>query len=132
MNNVQLIGRFTKDPELKVIGDDLPIATFSLAVDKRFKRDNADFIPCKAFGKTADFIGKYFSKGKKIALTGRLESGSYQNKEGKTVYTLEVVVENTEFVEPRHTDELQRGKESEAIDTDGFVSVPDGAYSPFI
>lgn len=105
MNNVQLIGRLTKDPEMKVIGDNLSLTTFKLAVDRRFRRtDEADFIPCKAFGKTAEFIGKYFSKGKKIGLTGRLESGSYQNKDGKTVYTLEVVADNAEFVEPKEAE----------------------------
>ena len=119
MNNVQLIGRFTKDPDVKVVGDDLTIASFKLAVDRRFrKNDDADFITCKAFGRTAEFIEKYFSKGKKIALTGRLESGSYENKEGKTVYTLEVVAENVEFVEPKT-------EEPKPAPADEFQNVPD-------
>lgn len=107
MNKSMLIGRFTRDPEVRYTQGDnsIAIARFNLAVDRRFNRNNeentADFIPCVAFGKTAEFIEKYFTKGKKIAVCGRLQSGSYTNKDGVKVYTLDVIVEEAEFVESK-------------------------------
>lgn len=108
MNNVSLIGRCTKDPEVRYTPSQLAIATFTLAVDRRFKREGeptADFIRCQAFGKTAEFIGKYFAKGKAMALTGRIQTGSYKNKEGATVFTFDVIADNVEFAESKSASE---------------------------
>ena len=90
MNSVQLVGRFTRDPEVRYTDGGSTIARFSLAVDRRFKSENgptADFPNCVAFGKTAEFIEKYFHKGMKIGLQGRIQTGSYTNNEGQKVYT---------------------------------------------
>ena len=108
MNKVIIIGRFTRDPEIKYTTGESATATarFSLAVNRRFKNKegnyDADFINCVAFGKTAEFIEKYFTKGMAIGITGRIQTGSYTNKEGQKVYTTDVVVEETEFVESKN------------------------------
>lgn len=108
MNKVIIIGRFTRDPEIKYTTGENATATarFSLAVNRRFKNKegnyDADFINCIAFGKTAEFIEKYFTKGMAIGITGRIQTGSYTNKEGQKVYTTDVVVEETEFVESKN------------------------------
>ncbi len=108
MNKVIIIGRFTRDPEIKYTKGENATATarFSLAVNRRFKNKegnyDADFINCVAFGKTAEFIEKYFTKGMAIGITGRIQTGSYTNKEGQKIYTTDVVVEETEFVESKN------------------------------
>ena len=108
MNKVIIIGRFTRDPEIKYSTGENVTATarFSLAVNRRFKNKegnyDADFINCVAFGKTAEFIEKYFTKGMAIGITGRIQTGSYTNKEGQKVYTTDVVVEETEFIESKN------------------------------
>jgi len=108
MNKVIIIGRFTHDPEIKYTTGENATATarFSLAVNRRFKNKegnyDADFINCVAFGKTAEFIEKYFTKGMAVGITGRIQTGSYTNKEGQKVYTTYVVVEETEFVESKN------------------------------
>ena len=108
MNKVVIIGRFTRDPEIKYTTGENATATarFSLAVNRRFKNKegnyDADFINCVAFGKTAEFIEKYFTKGMAIGITGRIQTGSYTNKEGQKIYTTDVVVEETEFVESKN------------------------------
>ena len=101
MNRVILIGRLTKDPEVRE--GSTTYCRFSIAVDR--KKDGVDFINCVAFGKTADFIGRYFAKGKKIALTGRIQTGSYTNRDGKKVETVDVVADEVEFCEKRELDE---------------------------
>ena len=98
MNNVVLVGRFTADPEIRA-NNDMTIAKLTLAVNRRNKDDSADFINCVAFGKTAEFIERYFKKGDKLGCSGRIQTGSYTNKEGKKVYNTDVVVEQAEFVE---------------------------------
>jgi single-strand DNA-binding protein len=115
MNKVILIGRLTKDPEVRQItgADSFAVARYTLAVD-RFKKGEADFINCVAFKKSAEFADKYLHKGMKIAVTGHIQTGSYSNKEGKKVYTTEVAVEDHEFCE----------KKTEEPD-DGFVTIPD-------
>ena len=126
MNSVQLLGRLVRDPEVRYTDGGATIASLTLAVDRRFKQENgetADFISCKAFGKTAEFIEKYFVKGKKIALNGRIQTGSYTNKEGAKVYTTEVIIENVEFVESKGSE--QGGGFASAKD-DSFMNVPDG------
>lgn len=125
MNSVQLIGRLTRDPEIRYTDGGLSIARFSLAVDRRFKQENgtdADFINIVAFGKTAEFIEKYFHKGIKIALNGRIQTGSYTDKDGKKVYTTDIVAENVEFCESKGT---SANNDAPASDGD-FMNVPDG------
>lgn len=128
MNKVILIGRLTRDPEVRQNGD-TAIARYSLAVDRRFKRDNeptADFINCVVFGKAAEFAQKYFAKGTKIAVTGRIQTGSYTNKDGQTVYTTDVIVEEQEFAESKGGSSSENttatAKPSKNAD---FMNVPD-------
>lgn len=126
MNSVQLLGRLARDPEVRYTDGGATIASFTLAVDRRFKQENgetADFISCKAFGKTAEFVEKYFIKGKKLALNGRIQTGSYTNKDGAKVYTTEVIVENVEFVESKGA---ENGGGSANVKNNDFMNVPDG------
>lgn len=105
MNKVILIGRLTKDPETRGEGTGL-VARYSLAVDRRYKKEgqaDADFINCVCFGKSAEFTEKYLKKGTKIAITGRIQTGSYTDKDGKKVYTTDIVVEEQEFAESKNT-----------------------------
>ena len=110
MNKVILMGRLTRDPEVRYSQGENPlaIARYTLAVDRRQSRSNggdeqsADFINCVAFGRSGEFAEKYLHKGTKIAVTGRIQTGSYTNKEGVKVYTTEVVVEDHEFAESRN------------------------------
>ena len=121
MNNVVLMGRLTADPEVRTTQSGTEVASYTLAVDRRFKRDGeptADFIRCKSFGKTAEFAGKYFRKGTKIAITGRIETGSYTNRDGAKVYTTEVIVDNQEFAESKAKEEKPQ--------EDGFMDMPEG------
>ena len=126
MNKTLLIGRTTKDPDIRYAQSEQPmtIARFNLAVDRRFKKDgeqSADFISCVAFGKTAEFIEKYVFKGTKIAVEGRIQTGSYTNNDGNKVYTTDVVVEQVEFAGSK-TDSESAAKES----NDDFMNVADG------
>ena len=105
MNKVILMGRLTRDPEVRYSQGEqaTAIARYTLAVDRRFKRDGdqtADFIGCVAFGKLGEFAEKYLRKGTKVVVTGRIQTGSYTNKDGQKVYTTDVVVEECEFAEP--------------------------------
>ena len=110
MNKVILMGRLTRDPEIRYTQGDnsMCIARYTLAVDRRFNRNagndgnNADFIPCVAFGRSGEFAEKYLKKGTKMAITGRIQTGSYTNKDGVKVYTTEVVVEDQEFAESKN------------------------------
>lgn len=137
MNKVILIGRLTKDPEVRYTQGDKPmaIARYTLAVDRRFKRDgddSADFIPCVAFGKGGEFTEKYLRKGTKIAVCGRIQTGSYTNKDGNKVYTTDVIVEEQEFAESKGQQggqqNTQRGGQPAKKDDpyDGFMNIPDG------
>ena len=125
MNKTLLIGRTTKDPDIRYAQSEQPmtIARFNLAVDRRFKKEgeqSADFISCVAFGKTAEFIEKYVFKGTKIAVEGRIQTGSYTNNDGNKVYTTDVVVEQVEFAGAK-TDSKSAAKES----NDDFMNVAD-------
>lgn len=138
MNNVVLMGRLTRDPDVRYSQGENPLAItrYTLAVDRRFKRDGeatADFISCVSFGKTAEFAEKYFRQGTKIAVTGRIQTGSYTNKEGQKVYTTEVVVENQEFAESKNasgsgdTGYTQNDRPAPSMAAgDGFMNIPDG------
>lgn len=124
MNSVSIVGRLTREPDVRYTGGENPmaIARFTVAVDRRIKKENeatADFISCVAFGKTAEFIERYFFKGNRIGINGRIQTGSYQNNDGKTVYTTDVYVENCEFVESKNQSSSQTTK------SDSFMNVPD-------
>ena len=111
MNKTILVGRLTKDPDVRYTQGQnaTAVARFTLAVDRRYKTDggqSADFISCVAFGKTAEFIEKYFHKGVKIALDGRIQTGSYE-KDGVKHYTTDVVAESVEFAESKRTNDTQ-------------------------
>lgn len=142
MNKVLLMGRLTRDPEVRysTSGDQqLAIARYTLAVDRRFRRNgddqSADFIRCVAFGRSGEFAEKYFHQGIKIVVEGRIQTGSYQDKDGKTVYTTEVVVENQEFAESKNADSSASysapasAPKTESQPTadagDGFMNIPD-------
>lgn len=124
MNRVVLAGRLTTDPDIRHTGgaEDLAVARYRLAVDRRVARNNgeqtADFINCVAFGKRAEFAEKYLRKGIKIIVSGRIQTGSYKDKEGRTVYTTDVVVEEHEFCESKGSNSEPGG---------GFVPAPDDA-----
>lgn len=134
MNKVELVGRLTRDPEVRYTTGESAnaIARFSVAVNRRFKNAegnyDADFINCVAFGKTAEFVEKYFTKGMAIGLTGRIQTGSYTNKDGQKVYTTDVVVEETEFVESKGSNSTTNNTSSTPTipSSDGFMNIPDG------
>lgn len=132
MNKVILIGRLTKDPETRYSQgqNSTCISRYSLAVDRQFKRDGeqtADFLNCVAFGKQGEFAEKYLKKGTKIAVTGRLQTGSYTDRDGKKVYTTDVVVESHEFVESKkESDQETQSSPYGSIGTDEFMNIPVG------
>ena len=142
MNRVILMGRLTRDPNISYSqgGDNMAIARFTLAVDRRGRRQdgadqqNADFIGCVCFGKQAEFAEKYLRQGTKVAVTGRIQTGSYTNKDGQKVYTTDVVLDDIEFAESKNS---QGGGESNysyqapsrpapSAAGDGFMNIPDG------
>lgn len=107
MNKVILIGRLTRDPDVRYSQGEnsTAVARYTLAVDRRFRRDGdqtADFIPCVAFGRSAEFAEKYFHQGIKIAVSGRIQTGSYTNRDGVKVYTTDVIIEDQEFAESKN------------------------------
>lgn len=137
MNKVILMGRITRDAEIRYTQGEksTAIARFSLAVDRRFKKDNdeqnTDFISCIAFGKIAEFLEKFGRKGTKFVVDGRIQTGSYNNKDGQKVYTTDVVVENIEFAESKNssgsggsTNQPAPAPSSSA--GNGFMNIPDG------
>ena len=143
MNKVILMGRLTKDPEVRYSQGDnaMAIARYTIAVDRRFNRNSdeatADFIGCVAFGKAGEFAEKYFRKGTKVAISGRIQTGSYTNKEGVKVYTTDVVVEDQEFAESKNAagsnggfsgagNNASAGAEKPVAAGDGFMNIPDG------
>ena len=142
-NKVLLMGRLTKNPEIKWTTGDNPtaIARYTLAADRKFKKDGeagADFIPCVVFGKGAEFADKYLRQGTKILVIGRLQSGSYTNKDGIKVYTMDVVVEEQEFAESKRTSDQSEQVSTSApatqtaqtakpaAKTEEWMSIPDG------
>lgn len=137
------MGRLTREPEIRYTQGDnsILVARYTLAVDRRFKRggeDTADFISCVAFGRTAEFAEKYLHKGTKIAVTGRIQTGSYTNKDGHKVYTTDVVIEEHEFAESKaeaagshraagnNTNNSTINGSNCIEDEDGFMCIPDG------
>ena len=157
MNKVILMGRLTRDPEVRYsqAAEPLAIARYTLAVDRRFqRRDNsgneqtADFISCVAFGRNGEFAEKYFRQGLKIIVSGRIQTGSYTNRDGQKVYTTEVVVEEQEFAESKAASDNYAASHPQtsspapapsmpapgAASADGFMNIPDGIDEelPFI
>lgn len=142
MNKVILMGRLCRDPEVRYsqAAEPLAIARYTLAVDRRYKiegEQTADFIPCIAFGKNGEFAEKYLRQGTKIAVIGRIQTGSYTNKDGKKVYTTEVIVEEQEFAESKNSSSRAERDEASAraagygdapvpAPEDGFMSIPEG------
>ena len=130
MNKTVLMGRLTADPQVRYSQGDnaTAVARYTLAVNRKFKKDGeptADFIPCVVFGKSAEFTEKYFRKGMQVAISGRIQTGSYTNKDGVKVYTTEVIVEEQEFAESKAASQ-QNGSDSAPVSTDGFTNIPDG------
>ena len=147
MNKVILMGRLTRDPDVRYSAGEnsTAVARYTLAVDRRFRRDGdsatADFIGCVAFGRQAEFAEKYLRQGTKIAITGRIQTGSYTNRDGQKVYTTDVVAEEVEFAESKATSDALRnnsgmggGYQPQAPSApspsgaagDGFMNIPDG------
>ena len=144
MNKVILMGRLTKDPDMRGEGTGL-VARYTLAVDRRFSRseeNNTDFINIVVFGKGAEFAEKYLKKGIKVVVTGRIQTGSYTNKDGQKVYTTDIVVENQEFAESKNASagnggsfsggrsfgsgsQMSSQQDMSSIG-DGFMNIPDG------
>ena len=144
MNKTILMGRLTRDPEVRYAANDsgMAIVRYTLAVDRRRTGNDgqrADFINCVAFGKTGEFAEKYFRKGTKILISGRIQTGSYTNKDGNKVYTTEVVVEDQEFAECKASSDSYAASHPQqnaapapsmpspgAASADGFMNIPDG------
>ena len=136
MNKVILMGRLTRDPEMRNSNGEsnTAIACYTLAVDRRYKREGeagADFISCVAFGRSAEFAEKYFHQGLKVVVTGRIQTGSYTNRDGNKVYTTDVAVEEQEFAESKAAAQRNREESSQErpepmpVDADGFMNIPE-------
>ena len=131
MNKVILMGRLTRDPEIRYSQGESAtcVARFTLAVDRRFKKQGddqaADFINCVAFGRTAEFAEKYLIKGTKVVGCGRIQTGSYTNKEGQRVYTTDVVLEEVEFAESKNSSNNNTQGRPSPVDANGFMNIQD-------
>lgn len=133
MNKVIITGRLTRDPEVRYSQGEksIAIARYTLAVDRKFKKEgeqSADFISCVAMGKNGEFAEKYLKQGTKIAIEGRIQTGSYTNKDGNKVYTTDVIVESHEFCESK-SNQSQGANNHPAPNADGFINIPDGIDS---
>lgn len=138
MNNVSLVGRLVRDPEVRYgQNESVSVAKFSLAVERKWKRDGeptVDFINCTVFGKSAEFTEKYFRKGMRVAITGRIQTGSYKNKDGQTVFTTEIIVESQEIAQSKSesnesstASNAEAGKSPYGSSGDDFMYIPEGA-----
>ena len=131
MNKVVIVGRLCADPDVRYQQSDNPmcIARYRLAVDRRFKKGEADFIPCVAFGKSGEFAEKYFHKGMKVGVVGRIQTGSYTRQDGVKVYTTDIIVEEQEFMESKGSQEEKPVAPSPEPATqtseDDFMSLPE-------
>lgn len=136
MNKVILLGNLTRDPEIRYSQGEkqMAVARFSLAVNRRFAKDgetNADFLNCTAFGKTAEFVEKYFRQGSRMSLVGRIENNNYTNKNGEKVYSFQIIVEEVEFAERKSAQSNnQTQNQNQPAQTNGgdddFMNIPDG------
>lgn len=125
MNRWIGMGRLTKDPEIRSSADGMMVGNYTLAVDRRGKENEADFIRVVTFGKAAEFASKYFHKGTKVLVTGHIQTGSYTNKDGQKIYTTDIIAEDQEFCEKKQTDQ-QTEAAALPTDADGFTNVPEG------
>ena len=133
MNKVIMMGRLTRDPEVSSSASGTTFARFSIAVDRRFKREgepDADFFNCTTFGKQAEFVEKYLKKGTKMLVTGRIQNDNYTNKDGQTVYSVQIIVDELEFAESKgSSDGAQTARSaapSGAAPAEGFMNIPNG------
>ena len=141
MNKSFLLGRLARDPSTTYTPDGLAITRYTLAVNRMKTKNNedpgADFIQCVAFGKSAEFAEKYLKKGTKVAIIGRIRTGSYENKDGNKIYTTDVVIEHQEFAESKGSSADREARDQAALeaaglnepvqgDTDGFMNIPEG------
>ena len=141
MNKVILMGRLTRDPEVRMSQGEKStcVARYTLAIDRRYKKGEereSDFINCVAFGRSGEFAEKYFKKGTKVAITGRIQTGSYTNRDGVKVYTTDVVVEEQEFAESKRSAASDNTDSTPAANpaNSDFMSIPEGVEDelPFI
>lgn len=130
MNKIILMGRLTRDPEVRYSEDNKAVGRFALAVDRKFKKDGgptADFFNCTAFGKTAEFVEKYLKKGTKILLTGSIQNDNYTNGHGEQVYAMQVIVDEMEFAESKNAQGSGTNEPAQTQTTSGgFMNLPDG------
>ena len=139
MNRAILMGRLTRDPEVRYSSGErsMAIARYTLAVDRGFKRgdsseQNADFIPCVAFDKAGEFAERYFRQGMRVLVSGRIQTGGYTNKEGQKVYTTEVIIDTQEFADSKGASDGSSSYQAStrpspaSASTDGFMNIPDG------
>ena len=131
MNKVVLVGRLTRDPEVRYSQGANPtaVARFSIAVDRRFKREgepDADFFNCTAFGKQAEFIEKYFRKGSRMLVSGRVQNDNYTNKNGEKVYSVQIIAEEIEFAERKGSGQTSGGAPEPGEASNDFMNIPDG------
>jgi single-strand DNA-binding protein len=130
MNVLVMMGRLTKDADIRYTQDGKAVAGFSIAVDRRFKREgqpDADFFNCTAFGRNAEFVERWIHKGTKVVISGELQNNNYTNKEGHTVYNVQIIVNSIEFAESKKAAESNAPVENTpAQEESGFVNVPEG------
>lgn len=129
MNKAIMMGRLTRDPEVRYSNEGSAVSKFSLAVDRRYKREgqpDADFFNCVAFGKTAEFTEKYLRKGTKVVLEGELQNNNYTNKDGQKVYGMQIVVNSLEFAESKSSSNSAPAS-TQQVDSNDFMNVPDVA-----
>lgn len=134
MNKVVLMGRLTRDPDVRYTRGEraMAVANYTLAVDRRGKKSqegeaNADFIQCTAFDKAGEFAEKYFRQGMRVLISGRIQTGSYTDRDGRKVYTTQVIIEEQEFADSKGAGGEKGQKPQQAnVDADGFMNIPDG------
>ena len=130
MNKWVGMGRLTKSPDVRRTegAEPMAVARFTLAIDRRYNKSEqtADFISCVAFGKKAEFAERYLKQGTKICVEGRIQTGSYTNKDGQKVYTTDIVVEELEFAESKAADAQPKQEPAQPAPDDGFIKIPEG------
>jgi len=134
MNKVVLMGRLTRDPDVRYTRGEraMAVANYTLAVDRRGRKSqegeaNADFIQCTAFDKAGEFAEKYFRQGMRVLISGRIQTGSYTDRDGRKVYTTQVIIEEQEFADSKGAGGEKGQKSQQAnVDADGFMNIPDG------
>jgi len=129
MNKIILMGRLTRDPEVRYSDDNKAVGRFALAVDRKFKKDGgptADFFNCTAFGKTAEFVEKYLRKGTKILITGSIQNDNYTNGHGEQVYAMQVIADEIEFAESKSAGSGTNEPAQTQTTSGGFMNLPNG------